>query len=150
MRKSTIFWLLLAALCSYSLFYVSEKVRDVREDLASISSKRLHEEENIRVLKAEWSYLNQPKRLEALAKKHLHTRFVRINQFVKMEDISFDKPLIKNMSMPIRIKRSIARKIIRKKPPLRKIIKEKSLTANTNVKSKNSGFINMLHFWGRD
>lgn len=71
MRKSTLLWLTLAAAASTILFHTSQKVTDGRSQLAQIIADTRQEEESLRVLQAEWSYLNQPERLEKLAAQYL-------------------------------------------------------------------------------
>lgn len=87
MRKSTLLWLLLAAFCGYSLFYTSQRAHDSHEKLSRISQDVLKEEESLRVLHAEWSYLNQPARLEKLSKEHLKLIPLKGRQFIRIEDI---------------------------------------------------------------
>ena len=87
MRKSTLLWLALAAFCGTVLFHTSQKVHDEREKLGALNISIAKEEESLRVLNAEWSYLNQPARLEKLAKTYLKLAPLKGSQFVKAEDI---------------------------------------------------------------
>jgi len=87
LRKSTLLWLILAAFCGITLFHTSQKVHDSRLRLAALSQDVGREEESIRVLQAEWSYLNQPRRLEKLAKIHLKLAPLKGVQFTRLEDI---------------------------------------------------------------
>lgn len=88
MRKSTLLWLALAAFCSAALFHTSQDVHDSREKLAGLSRAIAREEESLRVLQAEWSYLNQPRRLEKLAKQYLKLAPQKGAQFIRAEDIA--------------------------------------------------------------
>lgn len=87
MRKSTLLWLVLAAFCGTVLFHTSQKVHDEREKIATLNASISKEEESLRVLSAEWSYLNQPARLEKLAKTYLNIAPLKGSQFIKVEDI---------------------------------------------------------------
>lgn len=87
MRKSNMLWLGLAAFCGAMLFHTSQKVTDGREQLAVIHHDIRKEEETLRVLQAEWSYLNQPDRLEKLVSAHLALEPMKGRQFTKMEDL---------------------------------------------------------------
>jgi hypothetical protein len=87
MRKTTLLWLILSAFLGTALFHTSQKVHDDREKLATIEASIGKEEESLRVLNAEWSYLNQPARLEKLAKTYLQLASLKGSQFVKVEDI---------------------------------------------------------------
>lgn len=88
MRKSTLLWLVLAAFCGIALFYTSQRDHDGREKLAALNQEAAREEESIRVLQAEWSYLNQPGRLEKLAKQYLGLAPMKGAQFIRPEDIA--------------------------------------------------------------
>ena len=70
-RSVAFLWLMLAVAVSGALFRVSYRVQHLEQHLASVNKKIGGEEETTRVLQAEWSYLNDPTRLEALARKHL-------------------------------------------------------------------------------
>ena len=87
MRKTTLLWLILAAICGTALFHTSQKVHDEREKLAVLDVSIGKEQESLRVLNAEWSYLNQPARLEKLAKAYLQLAPLKGRQFMKVEDI---------------------------------------------------------------
>jgi hypothetical protein len=87
MRKSTMLWLTLAAFSGAALFHTSQKVHDEREMMVKLNLAIAKEEESLRVLNAEWSYLNQPSRLEKLVKAHLKLAPMKGAQFVKAEDI---------------------------------------------------------------
>ncbi len=66
---------LIAVSCAFisgaTLFWVSQKVQKAERDIARLEKEKNSEEEMMRVLKAEWDYLNRPDRLETLAKEHL-------------------------------------------------------------------------------
>lgn len=49
-----------------ALLDISQRVQSAERELRSVERKVEHERENIRALKAEWAYLNDPARLEAL------------------------------------------------------------------------------------
>lgn len=86
MRKSTLLWLVLALSCGTTLFYTSQKVHDSREKIVALVRQAAQEEESIRVLRAEWSYLNQPKRLEKLAGAYLDLAPMKGSQFVGADE----------------------------------------------------------------
>jgi cell division protein FtsL len=96
MRKSTLLWLALAAFCGITLFHTSQKVHDHREKLAALTRDIGREEESLRVLQAEWSYLNQPRRLEKLAKQYLKLAPLKGAQFIRPEDIAL-RPVAADM-----------------------------------------------------
>lgn len=65
-------WLLLLlplAVVSAALFYISQEVQDLRRDLGGLNGDIAEERDSIRVLRAEWAYLNRPEWLEELAEE---------------------------------------------------------------------------------
>src|SRR6056297_879148 len=54
-------------LSAAALMHISQNVQKLERDIASYDREIEHEQEKIRVLKAEWAYLNNPARLEALS-----------------------------------------------------------------------------------
>lgn len=58
-------------LCGWALLYTSQSVQEARRNLKDMEGQIAAEETRMRVLEAEWSYLNAPARLEELAAKVL-------------------------------------------------------------------------------
>jgi hypothetical protein len=87
MRKTAMLWLVLAVICGGMLFQTSQRVTDGRAQLAGIEAAVRKEDEHLRVLQAEWSYLNQPDRLEKLSKQYLHLAPLKGKQFAKLADL---------------------------------------------------------------
>lgn len=87
MRKSTFLWMTLAAVCGVMLFHTSQKVNDGRTTLAGIEIAIQKEKETLRVLQAEWSYLNQPERLDKLARQYLKLQPMKNRQFINLADL---------------------------------------------------------------
>lgn len=92
MRKSTFFWLGMAVFSAAALFHTSQQVTDGREKLAVIEHDIRKEEETLRVLQAEWSYLNQPDRLEKLVREYLQLEPMKGRQFTHMENLEAAPP----------------------------------------------------------
>lgn len=88
MHKATVFWLALAVLCGTLLFHTSQQVTDGRTALRAMEREVLREEESLRVLQAEWSYLNQPERLEKLAREYLDLQPLSGRQFARITDLN--------------------------------------------------------------
>lgn len=61
----------LLALLSVALFQLKYEVRGLEEELRNLDGQLAADEEAVQVLKAEWSFLNRPDRLQALAETHL-------------------------------------------------------------------------------
>ena len=70
-KLSTLFTFGLAIILGSSLFWVSQQVQILERDKRILSGKISSEQEGMRVLSAEWDYLNRPDRIEALATKYL-------------------------------------------------------------------------------
>lgn len=83
--KSALFWLGLAAAAGGVLFQTSYEVQELEEKLASVNRKIMAEQEAIQILKAEWSYLNDPTRLENLSRQHLALQPTDARQFVALD-----------------------------------------------------------------
>lgn len=63
----------LATVLGSSLFWVSQQVQQLEREQRELVEQIGSENEGIRVLSAEWDYLNRPDRIEALAAKYLKT-----------------------------------------------------------------------------
>ena len=66
-RLGVLMWVWLIAGAAGVLFHVSYDVTALEDDLSALNRDIVREQEAIRVLRAEWSYLNQPERLRNLA-----------------------------------------------------------------------------------
>lgn len=66
-RLSTFILLGLIALASGVLFHISYEVQSLEDELTGLNRQITHQQDSIRVLHAEWAYLNQPSRLRTLA-----------------------------------------------------------------------------------
>ncbi len=63
-RPATLALLTLAGAAGGALFHVSYEVRALKGELAALDRQILADRDDVYVLRAEWSYLNQPARLE--------------------------------------------------------------------------------------
>ncbi|HEX7970204.1 MAG TPA: hypothetical protein VF502_18415, partial [Stellaceae bacterium] len=70
-RLGTILWALLVAASGYAMFQVKYEVVQLEDELARVNRQIVADAEAVRVLNAEWSFLNQPARLDRLAKRYL-------------------------------------------------------------------------------
>jgi hypothetical protein len=70
-RLGTIAWLLLVAASGYAMFQVKYEVAKLEDQLARLDRGIAQSREATRVLGAEWSFLNQPARLDQLAHRYL-------------------------------------------------------------------------------
>ncbi len=86
-KSVTLLWLILAVAVSGALFRVSYRVQHLERHLASVNKQIGQEADAIRVLQAEWSYLNDPSRLEDLARKHLPMQPTKPSQIVTLDQV---------------------------------------------------------------
>lgn len=70
-KLSTVASFCMATLLGASLFWVSQQVQALEREQRIYQSQISSENEGMRVLNAEWDYLNRPDRIEALAAKYL-------------------------------------------------------------------------------
>jgi cell division protein FtsL len=70
-RLSAIFWLVLVVAAGFTTFRVKYAVQDIEDQLNRVRKQTIAERQEIRVLTAEWTYLNQPERLAELNRRFL-------------------------------------------------------------------------------
>ena len=79
-RPATLLIVLLAVLLSLTLFTVKYQVQDMEDQLLGLNRSITDDRQAIHVLKAEWSYLNQPARLRNLAERYLGLAAIEARQ----------------------------------------------------------------------
>lgn len=84
MRTMTILWAGLAIACGIGLFLVKHQVQATENDLRQMQHQVRTDRSTIRVLEAEWTYLNNPARLSAMAERVLGLAPLRPQQVVTM------------------------------------------------------------------
>ena len=70
-RLSSLMILAAAASAGALLFWTSQNVQEQESQMQALQMAIAKEKQSIRVLNAEWDYLNRPERLESLAAKHM-------------------------------------------------------------------------------
>jgi hypothetical protein len=70
-RLTSIIWVSLAGAIGLGLYHLKQEVQALEDELFRLNRNILTEQEAIHVLRAEWSYINQPSRLQSLAARHL-------------------------------------------------------------------------------
>ncbi|MFN0043628.1 MAG: hypothetical protein ACKVSF_10515 [Alphaproteobacteria bacterium] len=86
-RRSALALLALAAALGFALYNLTYEVQRLETELQRTNKATLAESDTIRVLQAEWSYLNEPGRLSTLAKKHLHLAAVSGGRIKAVADL---------------------------------------------------------------
>lgn len=87
MQRGTIVWMLLAVAAGIGLFLLKYEVAEMEDRLAQVNRQTLVNLETVHVLKAEWSYLNRPERLETLGRDLLSLEPVKPQQTLDIADI---------------------------------------------------------------
>jgi hypothetical protein len=70
-RLGAVFWLVLVLAAGFTTFKVKYAVQDIEDELNRVRRQTIAEQQEIRVLTAEWTYLNQPERLAELNRRFL-------------------------------------------------------------------------------
>jgi cell division protein FtsL len=73
---------------AYVIYEGKYEARALDEDIGGLRKKIETERDAVAVLRAEWSLLNRPERIERLAKKHLKLNPARPQQLVTVETVS--------------------------------------------------------------
>lgn len=69
-RTHALIWTVLVAGAVGVLFYTSHQTQELEAELEARHSAVIAQREAIRILRAEWAYLNEPGRLRELARRH--------------------------------------------------------------------------------
>ncbi|HCX14159.1 MAG TPA: hypothetical protein DGZ24_02435 [Rhodospirillaceae bacterium] len=71
MKISTLMWLVLIITVGVSMFLLKYKVQALEEELVFKQVQIAKDRDAVRVLEAEWAYLNDPERLQRLSAEYL-------------------------------------------------------------------------------
>ena len=97
-RMLSVVGVTLLILVSFGLYNGVYAAKAHERDLQILTAQIAKEGEAIRMLKAEWSYLNQPERLQALARKHLALAPTGPNQIVVLASLPLRSEAWSNVS----------------------------------------------------
>jgi len=88
-RGVGLMWAVLVVAAATALFLVKYEVIALEDDLARLERKMERDRTAIHVLRAEWSYLNEPERLGALTRKHLGLVPMAADAMVSLDALPF-------------------------------------------------------------
>lgn len=84
---TTILSACLAGAVGIGLFFIKHEVKEQEARLSELNREVLRNQEVIHVLKAEWSYLNDPARLRTLSEKFLGMKVMGSSQIVTLNTL---------------------------------------------------------------
>src|SRR5207248_8829360 len=88
-RLSALFWLALVAVTGFATFKIKYTVQDIEEELNRTRKQTIAEQQEIHILRAEWTALNQPERLAELNRRFLSLAATTPKQLQRtIEDIA--------------------------------------------------------------
>lgn len=88
MQRSTIIVTLVTAVIGVGLFQVKYKVMLLEKEYRTVQNRIKTTRESIRVLKAEWAHLNDPKSLQQLAQRHMDIAPVGAKQLISLQSVA--------------------------------------------------------------
>ncbi|MEC9367221.1 MAG: cell division protein FtsL [Pseudomonadota bacterium] len=73
---------------AYGIYQIKYDTRDLDGQVAELRRAIQQERDSVAILRAEWSHLNRPERVERLARKHLGLEPLKSQQIVSMEQLA--------------------------------------------------------------
>lgn len=83
-------WIALTCMVGFGMFAMKNQVQTLEKELNRINADIDNDIKTIHVLNAEWSHLNSPARLEALAKKHAKLNPIKAEQIIAYSSLPFE------------------------------------------------------------
>jgi cell division protein FtsL len=87
MRIVTLFLVGCLVALSFVIYEVKHDTREMEEKVAALRLGIRKERDSIAILRAEWSHLNNPERIERLARKHLGLAPVQARQMMTFAEL---------------------------------------------------------------
>lgn len=83
-------WIAFTAVICFGSLAFKNNVQKLEKELNAINRNIQDDIKNIHVLKAEWSHLNNPARLRALAAKHISLNPIQAEQIINYSELPFN------------------------------------------------------------
>ena len=96
----TVLWTCVAGAVGIGLFFVKHEVKDLESRLGGLNRDIARNQEEMHVLKAEWSYLNDPARLRQLSERHLGMKPMAPNQIATLDTLPGNSDLPALAALP--------------------------------------------------
>ena len=87
LRNITALSFLLSAMLGCIIYQIKHRVLDLEKNIHSLNREIINTNESIHVLSAEWGYLNQPQRLQALNNKYLQLHAIGHTQVASYQTL---------------------------------------------------------------
>lgn len=87
MPRGFLLWLIVMSAIGWGVYQLKYQVQALEAELARTNREIVAEQDSIHVLKAEWSYLNQPRQISEMAKKFLEVAPIGPRQMVTLSMI---------------------------------------------------------------
>ena len=94
LRRSIVFLVFAISLAGIGMFTLKHEVQSRKDRLDALHQDIVKSQETIRVLRADWSFINQPAHIERLARKHLGFVPMEAHQIMKLEKFLVRQPLV--------------------------------------------------------
>ena len=92
-KLAAVFWLGLVLVTGFTTFKVKHAVQDIEAELNRVRKHTIAEQQEVRVLAAEWTYLTQPERLAELNRRFLQLAPAATKQLQsRIEDLPLRPP----------------------------------------------------------
>lgn len=92
-------WITVIVVASFMLYRVKYEVQSLKSQVAEINKEIIQERESLRVVAAEWAYLNRPERLKMLSDKYLNGKEITVGQVAEVEAIAFHRQAVASADM---------------------------------------------------
>ncbi len=87
-------WIAVIVGSAFILYRVKYEVQSLKAQVIEVNKDIAQEKETLRVVSAEWSYLNRPERLKILADKYLNGQEITVGKVAEVEAIAFHKQAV--------------------------------------------------------
>ena len=95
----SILWCLITVVIGSYYFVLTNHVQNLEKELAQINLNIENDIRDIHILEADWSELNNPERLRALAGKYISLDFIKPEQIINYSALPLEGELIGNPKM---------------------------------------------------
>lgn len=72
---------------AFGMYHLAYEVKRLEDELIAYNRALMREREAIDFLRAEWSYLSRPDRLQASARRHLQLEATPLHRLLRIEDL---------------------------------------------------------------